>query len=351
MQMMRAVTLKGFGGTDMLQISRIPRAAIANPREILIKVSAAGINRADAMQRQGHYPPPKGGCEVLGLEVSGVIEQVGPDVKRFKEGDKVMALLGGGGYAEYAVAHEGSVMHIPQGYSFIEAASIPEAFLTAWQALKFHGNVRKGNHVLIHAGASGVGTAASQVVEKYFEAVAVTTSSDAKVEVCKSFASINLSRTPDESGLCFAPKIKNLLGEGSIDVVVDGVFGGSYISEDAAVLAEDGRIVVIAFMGGAKVHLNCLPLLRQRAHIVFSKLRCQSNEYKENLVKLFEQEVVPLMNQRVIVPVANKTYPLEEVSQAHARLEDSTAWGKIVLTVNNFMGTASTGGLPSPPGV
>ncbi|KPA80451.1 putative mitochondrial oxidoreductase [Leptomonas pyrrhocoris] len=350
MQMMRAVTLKGFGATDMLQISRIPRAVIANPRDVLIKVSAAGINRADGAQRRGHYPPPKGSCEVLGLEVSGVIEQVGPDVKNFKEGDKVMGLLPGGGYAEYAVAHEGSVMHIPQGYSFIEAAAIPEAFLTAWQALKFHGNVSKGQHVLIHAGASGVGTAASQLVEKYFEATAVTTSSEAKVELCKNFASINLSRTPDETGMCFAPKIKNLLGESCINVVLDSIFGGSYISEDAAVLAEDGRIVVLAFMGGARVHLNCLPLLRQRAHIIFSKLRCQSDDYKENLVKTFEQEVIPLMNQRVIVPVANKTYPLEEVGQAHARLEDSKAWGKIVLTVNNHLNSTSAHALPSPPG-
>jgi NADPH:quinone reductase len=311
----------------------VPRPTLAGPRNVFIKVSAAGVNRADAAQRRGHYPPPKGGCEVMGLEVSGVVEQVGPEVKNFKEGDKVMGLLPGGGYAEYAVAHEGSVMHIPQGYSFIEAAAIPEAFLTAWQALKFHGDVRKGQHVLIHAGASGVGTAASQVVEKYFEATAVTTSSEGKIDVCKSFASINLSRTADETGMCFAPKIKNLLGQGAIDVVLDSVFGGSYISEDASVLAEDGRIVVLSFMGGAKVHLNCLPLLRQRAHIIFSKLRCQTLEYKENLVRTFEQEVVPLINQRVIVPVANKTYPLEEVAQAHARMEDGKAWGKIVLTL------------------
>ncbi|KPI89831.1 hypothetical protein ABL78_1094 [Leptomonas seymouri] len=330
--MMRAVTLKGFGGTEVLQISPVPRPTIAGPRDVLVRVKAAGINRADAMQRQGHYPPPKGSSELLGLEVSGVIEQVGPDVKRFKEGDKVMALLSGGGYAEYAVAHEGSVMHIPQGYSFIEAASIPEAFLTAWQALKFHGNVRKGNHVLIHAGASGVGTAASQVVEKYFEAVAVTTSSDAKVEVCKKFASINLSRTPDENGLCFAPKVKKALGEAAIDVVVDCVFGGSYISEDAAVLAEDGRIVVLAFMGGSRVDLDFSQLFMQRAHLIFSKLRNQPNEYKENLVTTFEQEVVPLLSARKIVAVANASYPLEEVAQAHAHLDNGKDGGKIVLT-------------------
>ncbi|CAG9577837.1 conserved hypothetical protein [Leishmania major strain Friedlin] len=347
MQLMRAVTLKGFGDTDMLQISRIPKAVITRGRDILIKVSAAGVNRADAAQRKGHYLPPKGSSEVLGLEVSGIVEEVGVDVKDFKEGDKVMALLPGGGYAEYAVAHEGSVMHIPQGYSFIEAAAIPEAFLTAWQALKYHGDCCKGQKVLIHAGASGVGTAAAQLVEKYFQATALTTSSESKVEVCKNFASINFTRTPDETGMCFSPKVKRLLGEGAINLVLDSVFGGSYISEDAAVLAKDGRIVVLAFMGGATVHLNCLPLLRQRAHVMFSKLRCQSDDYKQNLVDTFEEAVIPYMNERLIVPVANKTYPLEEVAQAHMRLDDSKAWGKIVLTFNSHLSATSTNPPPT----
>ncbi|KAG5490449.1 hypothetical protein JKF63_00569 [Porcisia hertigi] len=348
MQMMRAVTLKGFGDTNMLQVSRIPKVAVARGKDVLIRVSAAGVNRADAAQRQGHYPSPKGSSEVMGLEVSGIVERVGADVKRFKEGDKVMALLAGGGYAEYAVVHEGSVLHIPRGYSFIEAAAIPEAFLTAWQVLKYHGDCRKGHNVLIHAGASGVGTAAAQIAEKYFQAIAVTTSSESKVEVCKKFATINLSRTPDETGMCFAPKVETLLGGSAINLVLDSVFGGSYISEDAAVLAQDGRIVVLSFMGGAKVHLNCLPLLRQRAHIVFSKLRCQSEIYKESLVDTFEKELIPYMKERVIVPMVNKTYPLEDVAQAHARLSDSNTWGKIVLTVNNHLLSTSATPLPTP---
>ena len=331
--MMRAVTLNGFGGTEVLQISQVPRATIAGPRDVLIKVKAAGVNRADVAQREGQYPPPKGSSEILGLEVSGIVEKVGPEVKNFKEGDKVMALLSGGGYAEYAVAHEGSVMHIPQGYSFIEAAAIPEAFLTAWQALKFHGNVRKGHHVLIHAGASGVGTAASQLVEKYFEATAVTTSSERKVDVCKKYASVALSRTRDENGQCFASKIVKACGEASVNVVVDCVFGGSYISEDAAVLAEDGRIVVLAFLGGSKVELDFAALFKQRAHLIFSKLRNQSDAYKENLATTFGREVVPLMSAREIVAVANTAYPLEEVAQAHAHLNDNTEGGKIVLVL------------------
>lgn len=335
LQLMRAITLKGFGGVDMMQVSRVPKVELSTSTDVLIKVMAAGVNRADLSQRKGHYPPPKGCTEVMGLEVSGVVEEVGNEVERFRAGDRVMALLSGGGYSDYAVAHHGSVMPMPQGYSFIEAAAIPEAFLTAWQTLKLHGDVQKGHRVLIHAGASGVGTAASQIVEKYFQATAVTTSSTAKVEVCRSYASVNVDRTPNETGLCFAPKIATLLGENAINVVLDPVFGGTYLEEDASVLAEDGRIIVLSFMGGARVHVNCLPLFRQRAQIIFSKLRSQSDDYKAQLVQSFESEIMPLLSERIIVPVPNKTFPLEEVAQAHLRLEESKTWGKVVLTVNN----------------
>lgn len=337
MQMMRAVTLKGFGNPDVLQISRIPKVSISKPTDVLIKVMAAGVNRGDASQRRGLYPPPKGCSEILGVEVSGMVEQVGKEVTKVKEGDRVMALLPGGGYADYAVSHFGSVMHIPHGFSFIEAAAIPEAFLTAWQILKLHAQVQKGQHVLIHAGASGVGTAISQLVEKYFEATAITTSSPSKVEVCKNFASINLDRTPDETGLSFSPKIKTLLGDGAVNAVVDCIFGGSYISEDAAVLAQDGKIIITAFLGGARVHINCLTLFRQRANIIFSKLRCQSDEYKKELVDSFEREIIPFFQERVISPVANKTYEIEEVIQAHNRLDDHKSWGRVVLSLHRSL--------------
>lgn len=344
MQMMRAVTLKGFGNPDVLQISRIPKVAISKGTDVLIKVMAAGVNRGDASQRRGLYPPPKGASEVLGLEVSGIVEQVGKEVTKVKEGDRVMALLPGGGYADYAVSHFGSVMHIPHGFSFIEAAAIPEAFLTAWQVLKIHAQVQKGQHVLIHLGASGVGMAASQLVEKYFEATAITTSSPGKVEVCKNFASINLDRTPDETGFAFSPKIKNLLGDGAVNAVIDCIFGGSYFAEDSAVLAQDGKIIVTAFLGGARVHINCLSLFRQRASVIFSKLRCQSDEYKQKLVESFEQEIIPFFQERIISPVANKTYEVEEVIQAHNRLDDHKSWGRVVLSLNR----SEKHTLPSP---
>ncbi|EPY26196.1 NADPH2:quinone reductase [Strigomonas culicis] len=246
-----------------------------------------------------------------------------------------MALLDGGGYAEYAVAHEGTVMPMPREFSFIEAAAVPEAFLTAWQCLKYHGDVQPGQRVLIHAGASGVGTALAQLVERHFKATAITTSSAEKVDVCKSFASHALDRTPDEAGVCFAPKVKSLFGEESINLIIDPVVGGTYLSEDALCIANDGKIVVIGFMGGTNVFFSCLPLHRQRAEIIFSKLRSESMELKAQLVSTFEEEIVPLLSARKVLPVANKTYPLEEVKQAHTYLDDPKTWGKIVLTVNS----------------
>ncbi|EPY33851.1 oxidoreductase [Strigomonas culicis] len=291
--MMRAVTLKGFGAADLLSLAEVPRARLRTGRDVLIKVMASGINRADIVQRYGKYPPPPGASEVLGLEVSGVVDEVGSDVKHFKPGDKVMALLDGGGYAEYAVAHEGTVMPMPREFSFIEAAAVPEAFLTAWQCLKYHGDVQPGQRVLIHAGASGVGTALAQLVERHFKATAITTSSAEKVDVCKSFASHALDRTPDEAGVCFASKVKAQCGEQAINLIIDPVVGGTYLSEDASVLANDGKIVVLALMGGTEVQLNLMPLFARGASIVFSKLRNKPAAYKEGLVTSFTAAALP----------------------------------------------------------
>lgn len=334
--MMRAMTLKGIGGVEMLALSQVPKVDIAKSTDVLIKVMAAGINRADISQRRGHYNPPPGASEILGLEVAGVVTGVGSDAaSRFKEGDRVMALLPGGGYADYALAHVGSVMKVPQGYSFVEAAAVPETFLTAWQILKFHGNLQAGQNVLIHAGASGIGSATAQLTEKYFKARAITTSSADKVEFCRALASASLSRTPDSSGLCFAPKIRSLFGEESIHVVVDPVFGGSYLSENASVLAPGGKLVVIAFMGGSSIEMSGLPLYRQMVHIIFSKLRCRGDDYKAALVSSFEREVMPYLNERIVSPIVSKTFPLTEAASAHTWIEENRGWGKVVLTMSD----------------
>nr|CCC89868.1 putative oxidoreductase [Trypanosoma congolense IL3000] len=337
MKSMRAVTLRAFGAADMMQIMQVPEPTLTYPSDVLIKVMAAGVNRADISQRQGHYPPPTGASEIMGLEVSGVVLKTGRDVSRFKEGDRVMALLSGGGYAQAAVAHEGSVMKIPDGFSFVEAAAIPEAFLTAWQLLSVHGSLREGQCVLIHAAASGVGTAAMQLADKYFKAKVIGTCSLAKVEFCRKFASIVIDRTPDTSGNCFSQKVRETIGENSVNLIVDPVVGGSYLSEDATVLAQDGKIVVIAFMGGSKVTLNTSTLLRKRGTLIFSKLRDQTNQYKASMVEDFEREIFPYLKERTIAPVVQRTFAMEDVAEAHTFIENNMTNGKIVLTMSSSL--------------
>lgn len=332
--MMRAVSLKGFGGVDMMTVAQVPKAAIKKGTDVLIKVMAAGINRADLSQRRGHYPPPDGATDIMGLEVAGVVAQVGSEVdSSIKEGDNVMALLSGGGYADFAVAHMGCVMPIPQGYSFTEAAAVPETFITAWQILNRHGKVKPGQRVLIHAGASGIGSACAQITEKYFKATAITTSSESKIDVCKGYASVNLSRTRDEAGWAFAPKVKKLFGEESMNVIVDPVFGGTYLGENAQVLAQDGHLVVVAFMGGSLVQMNALPFFREKAQITFTKLRCRSDAYKTTLVESFEKDIVPYMNERIISPIINRTFTMDEVAAAHTYIEENRGYGKVVLSM------------------
>lgn len=334
--MMRAVSLKGFGGVDVMSIAQVPKATLERASDVLIKVMAAGINRADISQRRGHYPPPAGASDILGLEVAGVVTEVGAEAAgRVKVGDRVMALLPGGGYADYAVAHGGCVMPIPQGYSFTEAAAVPETFITAWQILNRHGKVKPGQRVLIHAGASGIGSACAQITEKYFKATAITTSSEMKLDICKGFASVNLSRTRDEAGWAFAPKVKKLFGEESINVIVDPVFGGTYLGENAQVLAPDGHLVVVAFIGGSLVQMNALPFFREKAQITFTKLRCRSEAYKTSLVESFEREIVPYMNERIISPIINRTFAVEEVAAAHTYIEENRGYGKVVLTMTD----------------
>lgn len=212
--MMRAVTLKAFGGVENMVVSSVAKPVLAQATDVLIRVKAAGINRGDLQQRKGNYPPPSGTTDIMGLEAAGVIEALGEGVSGFRVGDYVMCLLAGGGYAEYVVAPHGSVLPIPAGYSFTEAAAIPEVFLTAWQCLRFNADVQEGDRVLIHAGASGVGSAACQLVERAIGGVAITTSSESKVEGCKAFASYAVSRSVNpDNGKVFADKVHNALGD------------------------------------------------------------------------------------------------------------------------------------------
>lgn len=334
---MRAVTLRGFGAVDNLIVSSVPKPTLTSLSDVLIKVKSTAVNRGDIMQRKGHYPPPPGCTDILGLEAAGVVEAVGPGVTRFVPGDRVMALLSGGGYAEYAVASEGSVMAIPAPFSFTQAAAIPEAFLTAWQALAMTCRTREGDRVLVHAGASGVGTAAAQLVERVLKGQAITTSSESKVPFCRQYASYAVSRTP-ELGNAFSKKVFDALGDKrGVQTVIDPVFGGTYLEEDGECLGVDGTIVVIAFMGGHTItQWKAAPFFAKRANICFSTLRSRSDAYKAALVQSFEASALPCFERGCdgrlpLEPVISKVFPLDAVREAHRLVDSNESLGKIIL--------------------
>ena len=343
-KLMRGITLNGAGGPDVLTVSsNLARPTMKTSTEVLIKVMATSVNRADTMQRKGMYPAPPGASELLGLEAAGIVESVAPGVSKWSVGDKVMALLGGGGYAQYVNVEEGHCLKMPEMYTFEQAAAIPEVFLTAWQAIRFQASLSKGQTLLTHAGASGVGTAASQLA-RLLGARAVTTSSEAKVEACKQFADVAVSRTPTENAdgkkFHFAPKVIEAIGSNAVDVIIDPVFGGGYLEEDVEVLNTDGQIVVLAFMGGSKAGvpdgLNCVPMFRKRVGIKFSTLRSQSNEYKAKLVESFAAEALAGFSDGRLTPVIDTTFDLfDEVVKAHERIDKSESIGKLVLKVDH----------------
>jgi NADPH2:quinone reductase len=287
------------------------------------------------MQRKGLYPPPPGASEILGMECAGIVEQIGTGVTNFAVGDRVMALIPGGGYAEFAVADQGCTMPIPKHFNWAQAAAVPEVFLTSWQALRFNSDCTKGKKVLIHAGASGVGTAACQIVERVLGGTAITTSSKEKVHVCKRYATHCVDRSPDDqSKKCFSSKVSQLIGFNSVDIVIDPVVGGTYMEENAELLATDGTLVVIALMGGSVIEkCNLTPFFRKRAIIRFSTLRNRSPEYKTALVESFIREALPRFKEGDdgLHPVIDRTFPMEQVSAAHAALESNESAGKVVL--------------------
>jgi tumor protein p53-inducible protein 3 len=338
---MRAVALRAFGDASVLHVVENAIKPAVGIADVLIRVKATAVNRADINQRQGQYPPPPGASDILGLECAGIVEAVGEQaVDRFSVGDRVMALLAGGGYAEYAAVDAGSVMPIPQDLSFTEAAAIPEAFLTAWQCLTFNASVAPGDVVLVHAGASGVGTAAAQLTQKVLGATAVTTSSADKVDFCKQYSQHAVSRSPNESGVVFADKVAACVGANRVNVVIDPVFGGPYLAENCEVAAMDSTVVVLAFMGGGKIpNFNAVPFFRKRCCIRFSTLRSRDPTYKAALVSSFASRALKMFGSAAdaatrLQPVVSKVYKLSEVAQAHYDVETNASVGKIVLVMD-----------------
>lgn len=298
------------------------------PGEILIRVAAAGVNRPDLMQRAGLYPPPPGAPETLGLEVSGTVEAVGSGVTRWHEGDEVCALLAGGGYATYAIAHEGSALPAPKKLSLTEAAALPETVFTVWANVFEAAGLKPKERLLVHGGASGIGTTAIQMAKAYGARVYATAGDDAKVKLCEQLGAdrgINY-KTED-----FEAVVRDL---GGADVVLDMV-GGPYVQKNLNVLNDDGRCVVIAFLQGPHADLNLMRLMLKRLTLTGSTLRSRSHEEKARIAREVERVVWPWIEAGKLKPVIDSTFPLADAEGAHARLQSGAHAGKIVLVAQN----------------
>lgn len=299
------------------------------PCEVRIKIFATAINRADLMQRQGLYPPPPGASQILGLECAGVIDEVGAEVSRWKAGDRVCALMAGGGYAEYAVAAEGSVVSIPQGLSFNEGASLPEVYATAWLNLFMEAGMQPGEKVILHAGASGVGTAAIQLCKAFGNPAFVTAGDDGKISECVKLGAQGGSNRHKES---FLEKALSFAGEQGVDVILDPV-GGAYLEDNLKLLGLNGRLVLIGLMGGAKAEINLALLMIKRLRVIGSTLRARPNEEKAVVMSQLEERVWPKIEAGEIKPIVDSIFPINKVEDAYDLVGSDKTLGKVVLTI------------------
>ncbi|MEZ5758787.1 MAG: NAD(P)H-quinone oxidoreductase [Emcibacteraceae bacterium] len=325
---MKVINIKNFGGPEMLEISNSERPK-PSADQILIKVFAAGINRPDIVQRKGHYPPPPGASDIPGLECAGIIEEIGKNITKWKVGDKVCALLTGGGYAEYALAHQGCVLPVPNGFSMEQAAALPETYFTVWSNLFDRGKLKAGETVLIHGGTSGIGTTAIQMAKIFGATVITTSGTDEKCGICKS---IGADHTINYKTQDFSEETIKLTGGKGADVILDMV-AGDYVAKNISALNEDGRTVIIAVQGGVKAEINVLPIMTKRLMVTGSTLRPRDNDFKSAIAKALKETIWPLLEAGKIAPVIDKIFPLEQASEAHRYLESGEHTGKIILKI------------------
>lgn len=325
---MRAVSISQPGGPDVLKpiTMEMPEPG---PGDVRIAVKAAGVNRPDVLQRAGAYPPPPGASPLPGLEVAGIVDALGDGVEGVSVGDEVCALTPGGGYAEYCIAPAAHALPIPKGYSMVEAGGIPETYFTVWHNVFQRGGLTEGESFLVHGGSSGIGTTAIQLA-KAFGATVYTTAGSA--EKCKACEDLGATRAINYREEDFVSVLKELTNKKGVNVILDMV-GGDYIAKNHSVAAIGGRIVQIAFLGGAKAEVDFTKLMIKRLHHTGSTLRPQSNKDKARMAEELKEKVWPLLEAGTVKPLIHATFPLEEASKAHAMMEESNHIGKIVLTV------------------
>ena len=323
---MRVISVSEIG--DLLW-TEAPNLA-PGPAEILIDVKATAINRADLMQRKGLYPPPPGAPQTMGLECAGVVAAVGRDVTHHQVGDRVCALLAGGGYAEQAVVDQGSALKMPENLSFEQAAAIPEVFATAWLNLFIEAGLQPGERVVLHAGASGVGTAAIQLCRAFGSESFVTAGSADKIEACLKLGAKG-GRNRREGG--FIDALRALWPQGA-DVILDPV-GASYLAENLEALTLNGRLVLIGLMGGSRSEIDLAKLMMKRLRVVGSTLRARPLEEKASIMAELGQYVWPKISQGEIVPIIQQVFPIQAASEAHELVASDGTIGKVVLKVTD----------------
>jgi NADPH2:quinone reductase len=325
---MTVIEARAGGGPDVLLPAERPVPA-PGPDEVLIAVAAAGINRPDVLQRQGLYPPPKGASDLLGLEVAGKVAAVGDEVTHFKDGDFVCALVNGGGYAEFAVAPEATTLRAPEGLSAVEAAALPEAVFTVWHNVFERGGLKPGDWLLVHGGASGIGTTAIQLAIAFGAKVIVTAGDAAKANACEALGAVRAINYVQED---FVEVVREVTDGHGADVILDMV-GGDYIERNLKAAALEGRIVQIAFLKGSKVEIDLMRLMMRRLTLTGSTLRAQTLAAKARMAEAIEARIWPLIGEGKFEPVIDSTFKLTQAADAHRRIDDPTHIGKIVLVV------------------
>lgn len=327
---MKAVLLNGFGGLEVLSVGEVEKPKPAEG-QVLVKVVATSINRPDLVQREGKYPPPPGDSEILGLEVAGTIEELGPGVTGWQVGERVMTLVGGGGYAEYAVAYAGHLMRIPESMSFEEAACVCESYITAFLNVFMIGGLKDGNTTILHGGGGGVNTAGIQLCKALVpDTKIVVTAHPSKIERVKGLGAdlvIDFTQTPD-----FSEAVKEFTNKKGVDVILDHV-GAKYLAPNMNSLAYAGRLVIIGIISGIKAELNLALMMVKRQQIIGSVLRSRPVKDKGDIVAEFTKTALPKFADRTIVPIIEKVFPIDQVVEAHRMMEEDKHFGKIVLKI------------------
>jgi NADPH2:quinone reductase len=325
---MIAIEITEAGEPEVLKPTERPIPLPADD-EVLIKIAAAGVNRPDVMQRRGQYPPPPGASDIPGLEIAGTIVALGKQVTNLSMGDKVCALVTGGGYAEYCTAPASLCLPIPDGLTFIQAAALPETFFTVWSNVFDRANLIAGETLLVHGGTSGIGTTAIQLAKAFDAKVFVTAGSAAKCQFCMELgadAAINY-REQD-----FVQEIEKLTAGHGVDVILD-MIGGDYFQRNLKCMTPDARLVQIAVQNGAKAEINLVPIMLKRLIITGSTLRARETAFKAKIAKNLYEQVWPLLKYGQIKPIIHATFSLTDAAKAHALMESSQHIGKIILTV------------------